>query len=79
LLFGAGAPSALYRVYQAEWYFSPATLTAVFAVYAIVLLATLLVLGRLSDHVGRRWVIVAGLAINVAAYGVVAPPGCPVA
>src|SRR4051794_38710725 len=63
LLFASGAPSPLYRVYQEEWRFSPTTLTAVFAINALVLLVMLLVFGRLSDHVGRRWVIVAGLAV----------------
>lgn len=33
--------SPLYRVYQAQFRFSAATLTAVFAVYVLVLLATL--------------------------------------
>src|SRR3954471_6993105 len=33
LLFASSAPSPLYVVYQAEWHFSPLTLTSVFAVY----------------------------------------------
>jgi MFS family permease len=41
--------------------------TAIFAGYALVLLATLLVFGRLSDYIGRRPVILAGLALNAAA------------
>jgi len=53
LLLAAGAPSPLYRVYQAEWHFSATTLTEVFGVYAPVLLVTLLFLGSLSDHFGR--------------------------
>jgi MFS family permease len=43
------------------------TVTAVFAVYALVLLAALLVVGRLSDYFGRRPVLIAGLAISAAA------------
>lgn len=46
---------------------SATTLTALFAVYALALLAALLVPGRLSDYLGRRPVILAGLALNVAA------------
>jgi MFS family permease len=65
--FAAGAPSPLYRVYQAEWRFSATTLTAVFAAFAVVLLVTLLFLGSVSDYLGRRPVIVAGLAVNAAA------------
>ena len=55
LLFVAtAAPAPLYGVYQAEWHFSVTTLTAVFAVYAFVLLITLLMFGSVSDYLGRR-------------------------
>jgi MFS family permease len=67
LLFASAAPTPLYGVYQAQWRFSTTTVTAIFAVYALVLLATLLVFGRLSDYIGRRPVILAGLALNAAA------------
>jgi MFS family permease len=63
----AAAPTPLYRVYQAQWGFSTATLTAVFAVYVLFLLVTLLVFGSLSDHVGRRPVVVAALAVDAGA------------
>ena len=58
----ASAPSPLYVVYQQEWGFSAATLTVVFAVYVVGLLASLLVLGALSDHVGRRPVLAIAIA-----------------
>jgi MFS family permease len=67
LMGAAGAPSPLYAVYQAKWHFSATTLTAVFAVYAVALLAALLVVGSVSDHVGRRPVIVAALAADAVA------------
>jgi MFS family permease len=66
LMFAASAPSPLYGVYAAKWHFSSTTLTAVFAVYAVALLATLVVTGRLSDHIGRRPVIAAGLLVEAA-------------
>jgi Major Facilitator Superfamily len=66
-MFAAAAPSPLYTVYQAQWRFSATTLTAVFAIYALTLLSALLVLGSLSDHLGRRPVIVAALALNAGA------------
>lgn len=74
LMIAAAAPSPLYAIYQADWHFSAATLTAVFAVYVVALLGTFLIAGRLSDHVGRRPVIIAALALEVAAmacFGVV--------
>ena len=71
LLFcAAGAPTPLYGVYRAQLGFSTITLTAIFAVYALVLLLTLLVFGSVSDYVGRRRVILAALAVTAAAYGV---------
>src|SRR4051794_696527 len=45
MLFASSAPSPLYVVYQQQWSFSPITLTSVFAVYALALLASLLVAG----------------------------------
>jgi MFS family permease len=63
----ASAPSPLYVVYQREWGFSATTLTVVFAVYAIGLLASLLVLGALSDHVGRRPVLAIAIALETVA------------
>lgn len=58
-LAGSSAPTPLYPIYQQLWHFSPVTVTVIFAAYAIALLAMLLVTGRLSDHVGRRPVLIA--------------------
>src|ERR1700677_2973374 len=69
LFFAAAAPSPLYGVYQAHWRFSAITLTAVFAAYAVLLLVTLLVFGSLSDYLGRRRVILPGLAMAAGACG----------
>ena len=60
----SSAPSPLYVVYQSEWNFSATTLTAVFAVYVLGMIATLLVLGALSDHVGRRPVLAGAIALE---------------
>jgi MFS family permease len=71
LLFcAAGAPSPLYGIYRAQLRFSATTLTAVFAIYALVLLATLLVFGSVSDYLGRRRVILAALAVTAGACAV---------
>jgi predicted MFS family arabinose efflux permease len=40
------------------WGFSPVMLTIVFGIYALAVLAALLVAGRLSDHLGRRPVLI---------------------
>jgi predicted MFS family arabinose efflux permease len=74
-LAGSSAPTPLYPVYQSLWHFSPLTVTAVFASYALVLLAALLLTGRLSDHVGRKPVIVAAALVQVATMGLFAWAG----
>jgi MFS family permease len=63
----SGVPTPLYRVYQEQFGFGPGTLTVVFGIYAIALLAALLVAGGLSDHVGRRPVLVGGLLLQASA------------
>lgn len=66
-MFAAGAPSPLYVVYQAQWGFSATTLTTVFAVYAVALLLALVTVGALSDHLGRRPVLMSALVVGFAA------------
>ncbi|MBO0878333.1 MAG: MFS transporter, partial [Pseudonocardia sp.] len=67
LIFAASAPSPMYVIYQARWHFSVTTLTAVFAVYAIAVLVALMAFGSLSDHIGRRPVLVGSLVVEIAA------------
>jgi MFS family permease len=67
MLAASGVPSPLYRVYSEEFGFGPGVLTTIFAIYAFALLASLLVVGGLSDHVGRRPVIASALALEAAA------------
>jgi len=61
-LFASATPSPLYGLYQERWHFSTLVLTLVYAVYAFGVLAALLLVGRLSDDVGRRPVLAASLA-----------------
>jgi len=75
LLAASSAPTPLYGVYQQRWGFSPVTTTVVFGVYALAVLASLLTLGRLSDYVGRRPVLLAALAVQAASLVVFATAG----
>jgi MFS family permease len=75
----ASAPSPLYVVYQQEWGFSGTTLTVVFAVYVLALILSLLVLGALSDHVGRRPVLAAAITLEAVALALfIVADGVPV-
>ena len=65
-LAASTAPSPLYALYREAWGFSTLTLTLVFASYAFALLAALLVFGALSDHRGRREVIIGSMVLEFA-------------
>jgi MFS family permease len=57
-------PTPLYVIYQAQWHFSAAIVTVIFAVYAAGVLAALLLAGRSSDQAGRKPVLAAALAAS---------------
>lgn len=63
MMMGASAPSPFYPVLAAEIGFDAIVISAVFAVYAIALLLALLTAGSLSDHIGRRPVVIGGLLL----------------
>lgn len=56
----SAVPSPIYPIYAAEWDLTPFMLTVVFAMYMAGVLLSVLVAGRLSDHVGRRPVLTIG-------------------
>src|ERR1700744_4647768 len=64
LLAASSAPTPLYAIYQQRWGFSPITTTIVYGVYALTVLASLLPLGRRSDSVGRRPVLLVVLVLR---------------
>jgi MFS family permease len=64
----ASAPTPLYVVYQKQWGFSATTLTVIFAVYVLGLIGSLLIVGALSDHVGRRPVLAAAIVLEAVAF-----------
>ncbi|MCW4116926.1 MFS transporter [Aurantimonas sp. MSK8Z-1] len=63
----SAAPTPLYRVYQQLWSISPTGITVVFAVYAFSLLAALLTIGSISDHIGRRPAVALALVLQAIA------------
>ena len=66
-LAASSAPTPLYHLYQEGLHFSAGMLTLIFGVYALSLLAALLTVGSLSDHLGRKPVIFAALILNMLA------------
>lgn len=63
----SSAPTPLYRIYQQAFAFSSVLITVIFAVYAFSLLVSLLIVGSISDHLGRRPVIFASLLLLMVA------------
>jgi predicted MFS family arabinose efflux permease len=66
-LAGSSALTPLYATYQAAWGFTAITTTVIFGIYAVAVLAALLVTGSLSDFVGRRPVLIVATALQVVA------------
>lgn len=62
-LMSSATPSPLYVDYQESWGTSGTMITVVYAVYALAVLIPLLFLGRVSDAIGRRPVVLVGLAL----------------
>lgn len=75
LLAASSAPTPIYAIYQAEWGFSPITTTIVFGIYAVSVLASLLTLGKLSDHVGRKPVLLVALVVQALTMIILATAG----
>lgn len=63
-MVGTTLPTALYSIYAAKLSFSSLTVTVLFAVYALGVVAALLVFGRLSDQLGRRPVLMLALGLG---------------
>ena len=71
MMAAASAPSLFYPQIAERLGLIPVATTLVFAVYTFTLLAALLYLGPLSDHIGRRPVVTAGslaLALSLAMF-----------
>jgi predicted MFS family arabinose efflux permease len=65
-MLGTTMPTPLYPIYQQELGFGGLMVTVVFATYAVGVLAALLLVGRLSDRVGRKAVLLPGLGVAAA-------------
>ncbi|WP_420226332.1 MFS transporter [Pigmentiphaga litoralis] len=63
-LLGSSVPSPLYPHYQEIWQLSSSFVSAVFATYAIGVLVSLTLLGRIADRIrDRRVIVLSGLGV----------------
>ena len=58
MTLGANLPAPLFPLYQVHFGLNSLEITALYAIYAVALIPALLLIGPLSDQVGRRPVIV---------------------
>lgn len=63
-MLGTTLPTPLYPLYQQVFGFGELMTTVVFAVYALGVMAALVLTGRWSDQLGRRPMLRAGLALS---------------
>ena len=59
-------PTPIYVIYRQQFHFSDIVLTLIYAAYVIGTVTTMFFLGRLSDQVGRRSVVLISLGISAA-------------
>ncbi len=64
IMLGATVPTPIYPLYSAAYGFSELTITVIFGVYAAGVITALLLTGPWSDQIGRRPILLAGLALS---------------
>ena len=64
-ILASHVPTPLYAAWQQAWGFSSTALTAVFSIYVLGVVLTLLTMGSLSDQLGRRQMLVPGLVFII--------------
>lgn len=61
----SAAPAMTYPLYAQEWSLTPTVITAIFAIYPIVVVVALICFGEISDYAGRRSTMLFGLAASL--------------
>ncbi|TGA98926.1 acetolactate synthase small subunit [Sporolactobacillus shoreae] len=60
-LLGTNIPSPLLALYKTQWHLSAGMVTLLFAIYAVVVIPTIIISGQLSDQVGRKKLLIPGV------------------
>jgi predicted MFS family arabinose efflux permease len=65
-LWTSAAPALTYGLYAQEWHLTHTVTAGVFAIYPITVVVMLVSFGGISDHIGRRETMLAGLFASLA-------------
>lgn len=60
-LWSSAAPSIVFPLYATDWHLSKSTTTGIFAMYPIAIIFVLVIVGNISDYIGRRMTLMLGL------------------
>lgn len=69
VMMGTTIPTPLYPRFQETYGFGAAITTILFAVYAVGVIAGLIIFGRMSESIGRKPILWLGLLLSVASAG----------
>ncbi|QUG82491.1 MFS transporter [Bacillus nitratireducens] len=61
--FSANLPAPLFPIYQMKYNLNNLAITALFAIYAVCMLISLLLTGSLAEKKGTKWVVTAGIIL----------------
>jgi MFS family permease len=64
-IWTSAAPALTYPLYAREWNLTPFATTAIFAIYPVFVVMTLVIFGNISDFIGRRETMLLGLAASI--------------
>jgi predicted MFS family arabinose efflux permease len=65
-LWTSAAPALTYGLYAQEWHLTHTVTAGIFAIYPITVVVMLVSFGGISDHIGRRATMLAGLFASLA-------------
>ncbi|MFC3885916.1 MFS transporter [Bacillus songklensis] len=64
-LLGTNLPAPLYALYRAEWQLSSGMMTFMYALYALIVIPTIITVGQISKRIGRKRVLLTGVFCSI--------------